>query len=287
MPDRDLHSRDSYTAPARNHPFALALGAAAAGVSLGAFVAIQWFESPPSSAVGANEMSMIAEPARLAETTGLGSHEDRRASPKCEQQTWPYKSRDCLVRGQPRVRVIPADKVDTATIRAIETPVTAEEKPVDRSAAEPATRSHASLESPQTAPTRATQPAVQVPRPAPLAKTDSPAETPAAQQPASQREAAAATSKSKRSRHARDRRKDEQKLLAQKQQLQARQQPDEVDDSDGDEPRRSGHWTRRAYDVPADDGFGRRQVYVIRRAPPGGPIGGIFGGLFGGGGWSD
>lgn len=288
MLDRDLYRRKRYEVPARRHPFALALGAVVGGVSLGAFVAIQWMEEPASppaeraaattaapSATPASATPSQIQPSRTAETTGLGSTEDPRSTPRCERQTWPYQSRDCLVRVAPRVRVIPTEKVDAATIHAIEGPAAAseksagaatEEKPTDAAAAggiaAVGTTGSAASSNDQAAATARGQ-------------NESSKETVGSDH----RDLATNRSKSKRSRIAKERRKNEQQV-----------QPAQTEVREGDDGPPVRQWSRHQYDVPADDGFGRRRVYVIRReqVEPVRPLGGIFGGVFGRrGGWDD
>src|ERR1043166_6317822 len=110
----------------RNHPVVVASGAASVGVLLGAFVAVQLLATPQprtdSAPAPQAALASKGEARPAPETTGSAPTSERTASVDCEQETWPYLSRPCMeeMQSKYRTRLISTDKLDKATINAIE-----------------------------------------------------------------------------------------------------------------------------------------------------------------------
>lgn len=127
----------------RNHPVIVASGAAAAGVLLGAFVAVQVLATPEKTAAGAALPQAAAEPRPappIAETTGSARVAEPARSDVsaggCDEQTWPDLTRGCMKNGGARVDDFPA-RHDVA--RSAAPPV----QPVAAASDPPATASRA------------------------------------------------------------------------------------------------------------------------------------------------
>jgi hypothetical protein len=115
---------------------------AAAGGLLGAFVAVGLLTNPAPNPGGKIAASPAQETkaAPAAETTGSAAPGDNVAAAECDRQTWPYLSRECreeVQRKNRSVRVISPDRVDPATVNAIEASSAKPEEPLPQSAAGP------------------------------------------------------------------------------------------------------------------------------------------------------
>lgn len=108
----------------RNHPLLVATSAASGGVLLGAYVAFQIFAapveqrgpgqpSPPQPISQANADTKA--PAIATETTGAApASDDVAAADRCQGQTWPNLTRDCMDQMQSRkpARTVTTDRVE-------------------------------------------------------------------------------------------------------------------------------------------------------------------------------
>jgi hypothetical protein len=119
MSDHRSLRATAFLAPARRRSFALALGAAAVALSLGASVALQWIESP-STRVTAN-VAVDVVPPQMAPTAapstiGPVAPKDHASPPNKElptiRQTSPDHSGDPVVRVEPRAVAKSAPDLD-------------------------------------------------------------------------------------------------------------------------------------------------------------------------------
>jgi hypothetical protein len=281
----------------RNHPFITAAGAASVGVFLGAYVAVQLIGGPVKKDEAARSPQITAEtkaapatpvapaaetktPAAAAETTGSAPpRESTAAAADCDNQTWPYLSRECIEQMQAKKsspRVITTDRLDEQKIGAIE--------PAPKVEPAPATVPAAPVSPPAVAaappPAPANPPAVAAtPASPPAASTQvTSAVTVGAPSPPGANVApppevkSAARTKDARTRKAKAKSKTDSKFADTK----ARSDDDDDDDtvaSVGTDRRTVGsgsgrtveRWTEQEYSVPASDGRGQRRVTVIRR----------------------
>jgi hypothetical protein len=289
----------------RNHPVIVASSAATAGVLLGGFFAMQLLDTSQPTASPSAQALAEAKPASapVPETTGSAPTGESTASADCEQQTWPYLSRGCMdeYRGKRRAaRVVSTDKLDPQTIKAVESPppssVASELAAPARwapavASTEPLTP--ASAQSAGVPPDRAT-PAISPAREVNPVASSQPNTTvashaeDASHEPQSQPVAKTDTREKQAVKKAKRKPKSERRGPA---------KPDADDDSDdravayaddGDDepvavgrrgrPRITERSTRRDYDVPDEDGGGRRRVIVIHR-DRGGMLENLFGGF--------
>jgi hypothetical protein len=270
----------------RNHPVTVATTAAACGVLLGGFVMVELFAPPkPRPDVGSAQAALATKsaPKPAPETTGSAPAGESAASSDCDKQTWPNLSRVCMdeYRSKNRpARVVSTDKLDKQSVTAIEAqPPTADETKLAVPALwDPSVTSAATLATPAAPVVTASAPAEAAPS-APAVASPAPAAEPPTQ--------AAATAEPKE-RHAK-------KSKAKKPRVRPRHDEDTsvANNDDGDDritderrersPRIVERWTERDYDVPNENGRGRRQVTVIKR----GGGGGLFENLFGMGGRGD
>ena len=276
----------------RNHPFITAAGAASVGVFLGAYVAVQLLGGPVKTDEAARSPQVTAEtkaapvapvaetktPAAAAETTGSAPPRESTAMADCDNQTWPYLSRECIEQMQARKsspRVITTDRLDEQKIGAIQPGPKTEPAPAavlampispPVAAAPPSapTNSPAVTATPAPSPVAAASvtPAVAVNEPSPpVANVAPPPEV-----------KSAARTKDARTKKAKAKSKFDSKIAETK----ARLDDDDDDDtvaSVGTDRRTGGsgsgriveRWTEQEYSVPASDGRGQRRVTVIRR----------------------
>lgn len=249
----------------KSHPFVFTTTAAAAGVLLGGFVAVQLLGTPAKQDAGAKPAQLALQakapphiadvPSQSAETMGSGSS-DVVAAVDCSKQTWPNLSRECLKNGG---AVAPADK-----------PVAPSIAPVAASTA--ASGNSPPLVAPPIASTAAAEPA-QAP-----AAAIAPAPVQAAEKPDARPKQVAKKVKHKA-------KKPEKQELNNDDEDRTAVASDDSDDRIDRADRRldrtrhvSTRWSERDYDVPDDEGVGRRRV-VIRRGGGGGPFGALFGGF--------
>ena len=306
----------------RNHPFITAAGAASVGVFLGAYVAVQLLGAPvkkdeaarspqvtaETKAVPAAPVAPVAETktpaAAAAETTGSAPPRESTAMVDCDNQTWPYLSRECIEQMQAKKsspRVITTDRLDEQKIGAIQpapkAPATVPAAPVSPppvAAAAPPARTNSPAVTATPAPTPALPasitPAVTVSEPSPPgANVAPPPEV-----------KSAARTKDARTKKAKAKSKIDSKIADSKARLD--DDDDDTVGSVGTDRRTVGsgsgriveRWTEREYSVPASDGRGQRRVTVIRRdnggsserREAGGTFvrhdsGGLFGNIFG------
>lgn len=107
----------------RNHSFLVATTAASGGVILGAYVAFQIFAAPveprvpgqpaapqPAAQAKADDTKAPA----IAETTGSAPARDDAAVDRCEGQTWPNLTRNCMeqMRSRTPTRTVTTDRVE-------------------------------------------------------------------------------------------------------------------------------------------------------------------------------
>jgi hypothetical protein len=107
----------------RNHPLLVATTAASGGVMLGAYVAFQIFAAPveqrgagqpaPLQPVAQANAGDTKAPA-IAETTGSAPARDDVAADRCEGQTWPNLTRNCMeqMRSRTPTRTVTTDRVE-------------------------------------------------------------------------------------------------------------------------------------------------------------------------------
>jgi hypothetical protein len=270
----------------KNHPFIVATTAATVGVLLGGFIVVQLLGTPPKlddsgnsarAAVEAKAPPSIAPP-HIAETTGSSSAETV-ASKDCDQQTWPNLTRNCIKNGgavastattQTTDRAAPDTKPAAPPIAAVPAaPPPIASVPVNAADAAPA--SHA-----------ATQPASVTATPVADPKPEAAVAVQAApEQTADKADAKAKHVAKKSKRKAKEPSKKPTKELDDEgnSAFADNASDDRADRRSRRSPRIVERWTERDYDVPDDDGYGRRNV-VIRRGHDR-PFGGLFGG-FGG-----
>jgi hypothetical protein len=273
----------------RNHPVMVASSAASVGVLLGAFVAVQLLATPqpradsaaaaqagiaskPQAAIASKIEVKPAEAKPAPETTGSASPSGRTASVDCEQETWPHLSPPCVeeMRSKHRTRVISTDKLNQATVSAIEAspPAPPESKPATPAGANTATVSPSSSSVDLAA---APSAVFAAPSPSPAALTSgAPPSQPAANIEAKKEKRVATKSKRKPKAPAKLETDDDDTSVASN---------DSDDRASGersdrriDRRRIVERWTERDYDVPASNGDGQRRVTVIRRGG-----GGLFG----------
>jgi hypothetical protein len=273
----------------------VATTAAACGVLLGGFVMVEVFAPakprPDSSGTAQAAAESKAVPKPAAETTGSAPADESVASSDCDRQTWPNLSRICMeeLRKNRATRVVSTDKLDKATVSAIEAQPQANDETKLAAPAlwDPSMTSPEPIAAPAapivtaSAPTEAAETA-----PSPPAVA-SPA--PAAEPPAQAAAAAEAKLKhAKKSKHSKPRAKP--RLDGEDRAVATNDADDRATDERPDRSRRDerrpdrsrrvvDRWTERDYDVPNEDGRGRRQVTVIHRGG-----GGFFENLFGMGG---
>jgi hypothetical protein len=285
----------------RSHPVIVALSAASAGVLLGGFVAFQLLASPQPRVDSAAAQAPVAaktevasktetapEPKPPAETTGSAPAGERTASTDCDRETWPYLSPPCVeeMRSKHRTRVISTDKLDTATINALQAPSAA--PPAEPKPAAPAVADTKPVSTPPVNRAAAPSPALAAPE-QPAATATPPARVTSTAPPPRSKPSADTEAKKEKRIATKSNRKPKLETHA-----PARQ---ESDDDDGETPVASStsgsrvaddrssrrvdrrriveRWTERDYDVPAYTGDGGRRVTVIRRGG-----GGLFGDLF-------
>ena len=278
----------------RNHPMLIASTAATAGVLLGGFFSIQLLDTSQPRADATSGSLAAAEtnatPKPLAETTGSAAIGESVASAECEQQTWPHLSRACTeeYRSKHRAaRVVSTDKLKPQTVQAIESPLpsTAANElaaPVrwapTIASTEPLTPASAALSAVPAQAIAAPPPAS---APAVAATADK-----AASEPASQPTAKAETKEKQAAKKAKRKPKSDRHVPAKPGVDNDDNTVAAYADEGDDEPvvRQRGRSrivdrriARDDYDVPAEDGGGRRRVIVVRP-----DRGGILGGLFGG-----
>jgi len=278
----------------------VALSAASAGVLLGGFVAFQLLASPQPRVDSAAAQAPVAaktevasktetapEPKPPAETTGSAPAGERTASTDCDRETWPYLSPPCVeeMRSKHRTRVISTDKLDTATINALQAPSAA--PPAEPKPAAPAVVDTKPVSTPSVNRAAAVSPKFAAPE-QPAATATPPANVTSAPPPRSK---PSADTEAKKEKRIATKTKRKPKLETNGPAKQ------ESDDDDGETPVASStsgsrvaddrssrrvdrrriveRWTERDYDVPAYTGDGGRRVTVIRRGG-----GGLFGDLF-------
>ena len=136
MSDHRSLRATAFLAPARRRSFALALGAAAVALSLGASVALQWIESPPAQATANVAVDVVPPqmaPAAAPTTIEPGAPSDRAGPPKNEastiRQTSPDRSGDPALRVEPRAVATPAPDLDVVPPAATPSKPAAAEAP--------------------------------------------------------------------------------------------------------------------------------------------------------------
>ncbi|WP_157100444.1 hypothetical protein [Rhodoplanes sp. Z2-YC6860] len=104
----------------RNHPLLVASTAASGGVLLGAYVAFQIFAAPveprgPASPQPVAQAKADTRAPAIAETTGSApATDDVAAADRCQGQTWPNLTRDCMeqMRSRTPTRTVTTDHVE-------------------------------------------------------------------------------------------------------------------------------------------------------------------------------
>src|SRR3954471_12464426 len=262
----------------RRNTVIVALSAASAGVLLGGFVAFQLLApaqprvdsaAAPQSPVAAktevaSKTETAPEPKPLPETTGSATTGERTASPDCDRETWPYLSPPCVeeMRSKHRTRVISTDKLDTATINALQAPSAA--PPDEPKPAAPAVADQKPVSTPLVNRAAAPSPALAAPE-QPAATATPPARVTSTAPPPRSKPSADTEAKKEKRIATKSNRKPKLETHA-----PARQ---ESDDDDGETPVASStsgsrvaddrssrrvdrrriveRWTERDYDVPA------------------------------------
>jgi hypothetical protein len=268
-------------------PLIIATTAATAGVLLGGFVAVQLLGTPSKqddagnparAAVEAQAPPSVAPP-HIAETTGSSSA-DTVATKDCDQQTWPNLTRNCIKNGGAVASAATTQTTDRAAAdaKSAAPPIAAVPASPPPIASVPVNTADAPAAvhlEPKSASASAT--AAVDPKPAPAAEVKPAVEQTAAEQADAKTKHVAKKSKRKAKEPSKKPAKD----------LYDEDNASFADNSSDDRterrsrrsPRIVERWTERDYDVPDDDGYGRRHV-VIRRGNDH-PFGGLFGG-FGG-----
>jgi hypothetical protein len=257
-------------------PLIIATTAATAGVLLGGFVVVQLLGTPSKqddagnparAAVEAQAPPSVAPP-HIAETTGSGSA-DTVAAKDCDQQTWPNLTRNCIKNGAAVASTAATQTTDSAAADAKPAAPPIASVPVNTADAPAAVH-----QEPKAASASVT--AAVDPKPAPAAEVK-----PAAEQTAEKADAKTKHVAKKSKRKAKESSRKPAKELDDEDNASFADNAsdDRADRRSRRSPRIVERWTERDYDVPDDDGYGRRHV-VIRRGYDR-PFGGLFGG-FGG-----
>jgi hypothetical protein len=284
----------------RHHPVTVATTAAACGVLLGGFVMVEVFAPPkprPDN-VGPVQAALAtkAAPKPVAETTGSAPSGESAASSDCDRQTWPNLSRDCMdeYRKNRAPRVVSTDKLDKKTVDAIEAqpPAPDETKLAAPAIWDPSITAPAALAAPAAPAAPPATPIVTASAPAeaapstPAVATAEPAAEPAAQAPVSAEPKERHAKKSKHKQPRVKQRPNETTAVASSDagDRATDERPDGARrDERRERPRIVERWIERDYDVPSENGRGRRRVTVTHR----GGGGGLFENLFGMGGGRD